>query len=62
MNWFGRRGWSYLSSCTDYVMCKDTAERLCEPDYEIAAFTHGPELRQGARDAVRAFVRARVGR
>jgi len=59
MNWFGRRRWSFLSSCTDYVMCKDTAERLCEPDYEIAAFTHGPELRVGAREAVRAFVRER---
>jgi glyoxylase-like metal-dependent hydrolase (beta-lactamase superfamily II) len=62
MNWFDRRRWSFLSSCTDYVMCKDTAERLCEPDYEIAAFTHGPELRQGAREAVREFVRARTGR
>jgi hypothetical protein len=57
MNLFGRRRWSYVTSCTDYRMCQDTADRLGEPDYEIAAFTHGPEIRHHARDEIRDFLR-----
>jgi len=59
MNWFGRRRWSFVTSCTDYAMCQDTADRLGEADYEIAAFTHGPEIRDGAREAIREFLRRR---
>jgi glyoxylase-like metal-dependent hydrolase (beta-lactamase superfamily II) len=56
MNLFGRRRWSYVTSCTDYRMCQDTADRLGEPDYEVAAFTHGPEIREHARDEIREFL------
>jgi hypothetical protein len=34
-----------------------TATRLAEVDYKIAAFTHGPEIREGAREAIRSFLR-----
>jgi hypothetical protein len=33
---------------------------LGDLDYEVAAFTHGPEIRDGAREAVRGFLRARA--
>jgi hypothetical protein len=40
-------------------MNRRSADRLGELDFEIAAFTHGPEVRQRAREAVRAFLRGR---
>ena len=42
--------------CTDFAMTKQTAHRLGEVDYEIAAFTHGPEIRDRPREAIRAFL------
>ncbi|HXX91699.1 MAG TPA: MBL fold metallo-hydrolase [Acidimicrobiales bacterium] len=57
MNVFGRRRWNFVASCTDYQMSRGTAERLGEADYDVAAFTHGYEIRRGAREAVRAFLR-----
>ena len=51
-------------SCADIPMSRETAARLGEVDYEVAAFTHGPEIREGAREKVRAFLRRKgvVGR
>jgi glyoxylase-like metal-dependent hydrolase (beta-lactamase superfamily II) len=54
-----RVAYSFAVFCSSYALSKETAERLGEVDYEIAAFTHGPEIRQGAREAVRGFLRAR---
>ncbi|MHB8290671.1 MAG: MBL fold metallo-hydrolase [Acidimicrobiales bacterium] len=51
--------YSFALFCSNYAMSIDTAERLAEPDYEIAAFTHGPEIRDGAREVVRSFLRHR---
>jgi len=45
--------------CTSHQLTKETAARLGELDYEVAAFTHGPEIRERARDQVRAFVTAK---
>jgi glyoxylase-like metal-dependent hydrolase (beta-lactamase superfamily II) len=45
--------------CTDAELNRKSADVLGELDYEIAAFTHGPEIRTGAREAVRAFLRGR---
>jgi len=45
--------------CANFALTQDTADRLGEVDYEIAAFTHGREIRAGARDAVRSFLRKR---
>jgi glyoxylase-like metal-dependent hydrolase (beta-lactamase superfamily II) len=39
--------------CSDFAMTKRTAHRLGELDYELAAFTHGPEIRDRAREVVR---------
>jgi len=56
-NWRSRMIWSFAYFCTDPEMNKDTAERLGEADYEIAAFTHGPEIRDNARESIRKFLR-----
>ena len=48
--------WPIKSFCTDFRMTKQTAHLLAELDYDIAAFTHGPELRDGPREAIRRFL------
>lgn len=45
--------------CSNAPLSRETADRLGELDFEIAAFTHGPEIRHGARDAVRDFLARR---
>ena len=42
--------------CWDFAMTEQTAHRLGELDYELAAFTHGPEIRSDARERVRAIL------
>jgi glyoxylase-like metal-dependent hydrolase (beta-lactamase superfamily II) len=39
--------------CADFAMTKRTAHRLGELEYDVAAFTHGPEIRDRARETVR---------
>jgi glyoxylase-like metal-dependent hydrolase (beta-lactamase superfamily II) len=56
-NFLDRMSWSYSFFCTDFPLSKQTAERLADADYEIAAFTHGPELRRDAREKIRDFLR-----
>jgi glyoxylase-like metal-dependent hydrolase (beta-lactamase superfamily II) len=58
-NMRGRMTWSIPMFCTDHAMSKETAEVLGEVEYDVAAFTHGPEIREGAREAVRGFLRRR---
>jgi metal-dependent hydrolase (beta-lactamase superfamily II) len=43
----------------DHVGGRRTAEVLGELDYDLVAFTHGPEIRTTAREAVRGFLSAR---
>ena len=42
--------------CSDFAMTKRTAHRLGELDYDVAAFTHGPEIRDRARETVRGLL------
>jgi glyoxylase-like metal-dependent hydrolase (beta-lactamase superfamily II) len=58
-NAFGRMSWPVRMLCTDAALTRRTAEVLGELDYDIVAFTHGPEIRTGAREAVRGFLAAR---
>lgn len=51
-----RPRWPVKAFCTDFALTKRTAHRLGELEYEVAAFTHGPEIRDGARDAIRRFL------
>jgi len=59
-NMFSRRSWPIASFCTDHALNEKTAHVLGELDYEVAAFTHGPEIRDGAREAVRGFLRKKA--
>lgn len=61
-NWRNRMTWSIAAFCSDPDMNKDTADRLGEAEYEIAAFTHGPEIRDNARESIRDFLRRKKGR
>jgi len=45
--------------CTDPALTRKSADVLGDLDFEVAAFMHGPEVRHGAREAVRAFLRGR---
>lgn len=42
--------------CSDFAMTKRTAHRLGDLEYDVAAFTHGPEIRDGARETVRSLL------
>lgn len=55
---FNVRGlrWPIRSFCTDFRMTQATAHTLAELDYDIAAFTHGSELRDRPREAIRTFL------
>lgn len=55
-NWRGI-GWSIRYMCTDFALSQRTAHALGELEYSVAAFTHGPELRDRAREQVRSFLR-----
>jgi glyoxylase-like metal-dependent hydrolase (beta-lactamase superfamily II) len=48
--------WPIRSFCTDFRMTQRTAHVLGELDYDVAAFTHGPELRDRPREAIRRFL------
>ena len=58
---FNVRGLTYSPAffCSNVPASRETAARLGDLDYEVAAFTHGPEVRENAREAVRAFLRKR---
>jgi glyoxylase-like metal-dependent hydrolase (beta-lactamase superfamily II) len=45
--------------CSDVAMAHDTADRLCELDYETAAFMHGREIRGDAPKKIREMLRNR---
>lgn len=48
--------WPIRALCTDFVMTRRTAQRLVETDYDVAAFTHGPELREQPRRRIGDFL------
>lgn len=56
-NMRSRMTWPVAAFCTDVRLNQTTADVLGELEYGVAAFTHGPEIRAGAREAVRGFLR-----
>ena len=50
---------SPASLCTDPEVNRKSVDMLGDLDFAVVAFTHGPEIRTHARDAVRAFLRGR---
>ena len=55
-NMNGRMSWPTKIVCTSFRQNQQSAHALGEVDYSIAAFTHGPEIRDNAREAVRGFL------
>jgi glyoxylase-like metal-dependent hydrolase (beta-lactamase superfamily II) len=49
--------WPMSFVCTSFGQNKLSAHVLGELEYDVAAFTHGPEIRDHAREAVRGFLR-----
>ena len=48
--------WPLKMLCSNFAMTQKTAHRLAELEYTTAAFTHGPEIREDPRGAIRKFL------
>jgi glyoxylase-like metal-dependent hydrolase (beta-lactamase superfamily II) len=59
LNAFNRMRWPAGWLCTDAALNRRTASALADADYEVAAFTHGPEIRDRARETVRGWLAER---
>ena len=55
-NMNARMTWPLSAFCTSFSQTKITASVLAELEYRTAAFTHGPEIRDTGRDAIRSFL------
>ena len=60
-NMNARMTWPLSSFCTSCAQTKRTARILADEDYHTAAFTHGPEIRDTGREAIRSFLRRKSG-
>ncbi len=56
-NMAARMRWPVATLCTSARQNRQSAHVLGELDYSLAAFTHGPEIRDNAREAIRGFLR-----
>ncbi|QWZ10318.1 MBL fold metallo-hydrolase [Nocardioides panacis] len=54
--WMRRARLSPAYLCSDFAMTRRTAHRLGELEYDVAAFTHGPEITERARETVRGIL------
>lgn len=61
-NMNSRMSWPAKYVCTSFRQNVETAQALGEVEYSLAAFTHGPEIRDNAREAVRDFLRRSAAR
>jgi len=55
-NMRSRRTWPVLAFCTSAALTEQTAATLADLDYDAVAFTHGPEIREQGRAAIRDFL------
>jgi len=55
-NMNGRRRWPVAAFCTSAAQNQRSAAIFADLDYQVAAFTHGPELREQAREQLRGFL------
>ena len=56
-NMNSRMSWPTKAVCTSFRQNVETAHVLGALDYSVAAFTHGPEIRDNAREALSATAR-----
>ena len=59
-NMAARMRWPIAAFCTSFRQNQQSAHVLGELEYDVAAFTHGPEVRVNARETIRGFL-ARKG-
>ena len=59
-NMASRMTWPMAAVCSSAAQNKQSAHVLGEVGYSIAAFTHGPEIRDRAREQVRSFLRRKA--
>ncbi|CAB4886211.1 MAG: MBL fold metallo-hydrolase [Actinobacteria bacterium] len=57
-----RRSWPLAAFCTSFDQSKATAGVLADLEFDVAAFTHGPEIRDRAREQIRLFLRTKAQR
>jgi glyoxylase-like metal-dependent hydrolase (beta-lactamase superfamily II) len=55
-NPLGRMQWPFAAMCTSPEQNRRSARVLADRDFSLAAFTHGPEVRDRARERIRAYV------
>lgn len=55
-NMGSRMRWPMAAVCTSARQNQQSAHVLGDLQYDVAAFTHGPEIREGAREKVRSFL------
>lgn len=48
--------WPFKALCSDVAMTRRTAQRLVDTEYDVAAFTHGAELRDHPRRRIGDFL------
>ncbi len=56
-NMTGRMRWPVAAFCSSAALNQQSAHVLGELDYRVAVFTHGPHIRNNAREEVRGFLR-----
>jgi len=56
-NMRARMTWPFAAFCTSFEQTRSTARILADQEYSTAAFTHGPEIRDTGRTAIRDFLR-----
>jgi glyoxylase-like metal-dependent hydrolase (beta-lactamase superfamily II) len=44
--------------CSDFMLTRKTAHRLAELEYDVAAFTHGTDIRDNPREKIRDYLRS----
>jgi glyoxylase-like metal-dependent hydrolase (beta-lactamase superfamily II) len=59
VNFLDRVGYSMGLYCNNLRLSRETADRLGDAEYEIAAFMHGPAIKQRARERIRDFLQRR---
>jgi glyoxylase-like metal-dependent hydrolase (beta-lactamase superfamily II) len=58
-NMNSRMSWPFAAACSSFALNKKSAAVLGDLEYAVAAFTHGPEIRDRAREQVRGFLARR---
>jgi len=56
LNPLSRMQWAYSLYCTSPAQNRESATRFADLEFSVAAFTHGTEIRDQARERIRSFL------